>query len=426
MDVEPRPIISLDMREMNKVMWVNEEDGLAHVEAGITGSTLVNEMRRRGYTIGHEPDSIEFSTLGGWIATKASGMKRNKYGNIEDVVKDVRFVGSDGILWQGKEGNRSGFARESRGIDLCSLAIGSEGCFGVITSATIRIWPLPEIIEYDSAIFPNFEYGVRFARDVSRLGQSMPASVRLLDNEHFRLGRALQKKSSGLERLTENVLKIAVKAAYSFAQDSAVCATITYEGKRDEVQQQKKLVKKLVSLHGGILTGSKTGRSGYELTFVIAYLRDFAMTYNFLGESFETFVPWSKLEVVAACVKQRIREEHKNRLLPGLPFIGCRVTQLYHEGACLYFYLCINVENVRNPSAVFSEIEHAARHEILKKGGSLSHHHGIGKVRAEFNSKMDSVPFRTALYSLKESLDPGNLFGARNGAFAVSSVDSIS
>ena len=173
---------------------------LAHIEAGITGRALVQEMARRGYTIGHEPDSIEFSTLGGWIATKASGMKRNKYGNIEDIVKSVRIAGSGGLLWRGNRNEETVVnGRESRGMDLNSVAIGSEGSFGIVTSAVVRIWPLPECQDHDSVIFPDFEHGLRFARDVARLGPNVPSSVRLLDNEHFRLGQALQGDSSLIE-----------------------------------------------------------------------------------------------------------------------------------------------------------------------------------------------------------------------------------
>jgi alkyldihydroxyacetonephosphate synthase len=416
-EVEPRPILSVDMRLMNRVLWVNEEDGLAHVEAGITGRDLVQEMLRRGYTIGHEPDSIEFSTLGGWIATKASGMKRNKYGNIEDIVKSVRVAGSEGVLWRGEHAEEtSTYGRESRGIDLLSFTVGSEGCFGIITSAVIRIWPLPECQEHDSVILPDFEHGLRFSRDVARLGPNLPSSVRLLDNEHFRLGQALQGESTMIECGMTYLWKMAHSVARSCSAESTVCATIAFEGTRDEVASQRRAIRKLASRHGGTCVGARVGKAGYELTFAIAYLRDFAMTYSFLAESFETFAPWSKVESIICATKERIKKEHQLRCLPGEPFIGSRVTQLYHEGACLYFYLCINIHGVKNPSSVFAEIEHAARQEILDRGGSLSHHHGIGKVRSEFNKKMDSDAFHNLLASLKRSVDPSNTFGAQNGA----------
>lgn len=210
--------------------------------------------------------------------------------------------------------------------------------------------------------------------------------------------------------------KMAHSVARSCSAELAVCATIAFEGTREEVASQRRAIRKLASRHGGTCVGARVGKSGYELTFAIAYLRDFAMTYNFLAESFETFAPWSKVESIIRATKERIKKEHRLRCLPGAPFIGSRVTQLYHEGACLYFYLCINVHGVKNPSSVFAEIEHAARQEILDRGGSLSHHHGIGKLRSEFTKKMDSDAFHNLLAGLKKSVDPSNTFGARNGA----------
>jgi len=418
-EVESRPILSVDVRLMDRVLWVNEEDGLAHVQAGITGRALVEEMARRGYTIGHEPDSIEFSTLGGWIATKASGMKRNKYGNIEDIVKSFRVAGSEGSLWRGKGVDEIGACgRESRGMDLLSLTLGSEGSFGIITSAVLRIWPLPECQEHDSVILPDFEHGLRFVRDVARLGLNLPSSVRLLDNEHFRLGQALQGDSSIIERSLTHLWKMAHPVTRSCSPDSVVCATILFEGTREEVQSQRRATKTLASKHGGTCVGARVGKSGYELTFAIAYLRDFALTYNFLAESFESFAPWSKVDTIIQTTKERIKREHRLRCLPGEPFVGSRVTQLYHEGACLYFYFCMNIRGVKNPSSVFAEIEHAARQEILDEGGSLSHHHGIGKLRADFTKRMDSDAYHSFMASVKESVDPSNVFGVRNGALA--------
>ena len=418
-DVEPRPIISVDMKEMRRIIWLNQEDGLAHVEAGITGRELVDEMERRGYTIGHEPDSIEFSTLGGWIATNASGMKRSRYGNIEDIVKSVRVVGSDGILWKGHKNEESVPGRVSEGLDFCSLMMGSEGCLGIVTSAVVRVWPIPESIEHDSVIFPEFKQGLRFLRAVVRLRHGNPASVRLLDNEHFRLGQALRPEKSFFGKMGEVVMKAALRCKGNFNPTSVACATICYEGGLEEVRMQKAAISRLVSEHGGVALGSDVGKAGYDLTFSIAYLRDFAMTYSLLGESFETFAPWSKIETVISATKRRVRLEHNARHLPGVPFVGCRVTQLYHEGACLYFYMCLNCDGVTNASATYAEIEHIARSEILKQGGSLSHHHGIGKVRASFLKDRASPALQRADTSIKMALDKDNVFGARNGVHAL-------
>ena len=416
-EVEPRPIISVDMKKMNQVLWVNEEDGLAHVEAGITGRELFDNLRERGYTMGHEPDSYEFSTLGGWVATKASGMKRGKYGNIEDIVVSIRAVDQNGILCEGKDGSNT-IGRECWGLRPLDLFLGSEGCLGIITSAVVRIWPLPEKKQFESVLLPDFEAGVRFVRDVSRLGRSnLPSSVRLLDNAHFRLGQALRPESSMTEQIVKACLIACSPALRQLQHDRVVCCTIVFEGNEDEVQMQHNLMRKLTIKHSGSLVGSKIGQAGYDLTFAIAYLRDFAMAHKFLGDSFETFVPWSRLEDTIEAVKKRIRREHRDRCLPGQPFVGSRITQLYHEGACVYFYFCMHSDKVEEPSSVFMKIEQAARNEILAGGGCLSHHHGIGKIRAPFVQRVVSEPFRKNLLAIKRGIDPNNIFAARNGIF---------
>ena len=149
-DPDPRAMISIDMKRLNRILMINEEDLTIHVQAGITGGDLVREMNSRGVPIGHEPDSIEFSTLGGWIATKASGMKQNKYGNIEGIVKEVHVVSTKGNLWQHSKDDGSSFERVSTGTDLAALIFGSEGSRENLAAAEQK-----RIRQYNFAIFKN-------------------------------------------------------------------------------------------------------------------------------------------------------------------------------------------------------------------------------------------------------------------------------
>jgi alkyldihydroxyacetonephosphate synthase len=428
LETEPRPIISLDMRRMCRIRHIDEDNQVAHIEAGITGRHLEAQLASRGYTLGHAPDSLEFSTLGGWIATKASGMKRNKYGNIEDIVIGVRMVGPNGLLHHGSD--RHVWGRESSGgMELKNLVLGSEGCLGVITSAIVRIWPLPKAQDYDGILLSDFEEGLRFVRELSKLDASsyIPVSVRLLDNDHFRLGMALRPDDdSVLTSLAHWCGKEMLKWYGRFDEMSVVCVTLVFEGSVEEVARQKRAVQRLRFRYGGVSLGSARGKAGYDLTFRIAYLRDFALSYHFLSDSFETFAPWSQISTIVARTKAVLRQEHARRCLPGQPFIGCRVTQLYHEGACLYFYFCMNFEGVDRANEVFSAIEHVARQEILLLGGSLSHHHGVGKIRSSFLKEIDSVPFQETLCNIKRSIDPDNIFGARNGSFTSRGRNEVS
>ena len=174
-----RMIVSLDMSRMNKVLWVDKDNMIACVQAGIRGQDLERDLRISGVVSGHEPDSSEFSTLGGWISTRASGMKKNTYGNIEEIVKDITFITPTGIFKKSEH-----WPRVSAGPDFNQLIMGHEGNLGVITEAIIRIRPVPEVSEFGSVVFPNFEVGIKFMEEMAK--QKMyPSSLRLVDNLQF-------------------------------------------------------------------------------------------------------------------------------------------------------------------------------------------------------------------------------------------------
>ena len=173
---EKRMIVSVDMTRMTAIKWVDKENRMACIQAGIMGAELERSLKPYGVVLGHEPDSHEFSTLGGWISTRASGMKKNTYGNIEDIVNNITIVTSKGILEK-----TNLWPRVSNGPDLNHVIMGSEGNYGIITEAVVRVRPLPEVRIYDSVFFYDFEQGIKFMYDVSRLRQ-YPASLRLVDN----------------------------------------------------------------------------------------------------------------------------------------------------------------------------------------------------------------------------------------------------
>jgi alkyldihydroxyacetonephosphate synthase len=406
---EKRTIVSVDMRRMNGILWIDRENMMASIEAGAAGRQIMDELKKYGVTMGHEPDSVEFSTLGGWVATNASGMKKNRYGNIEDLVLDVTVVTADGKLER-----TSAPPRESIGVDLRRLMFGSEGTLGIVTSAIVKIFPLPEVQKYGSILFPTFEQGFNFMRDLMR-ESAPPASVRLVDNLQFQFGLALKPKStSALADLKSKAEKFFVTKVKGFQPDKMVACTLVFEGSRQEVEQQERDLYGIAARHGGMKAGSENGRRGYQLTYSIAYIRDFLMPYYIIAESFETSVPWSNALALCNNVKNRLLEEYKRRGLPGKPFVTARVTQLYRTGVCIYFYFGFYYKGIANPQEVYLELENIARDEILKSGGSLSHHHGVGKLRRIYLPRIMSETALQWKRELKKALDPQNVFGAGN------------
>ncbi len=405
---EERVIASVDLRRMNRIRWIDPTNQMACIEAGAVGRHIQTQLAQHGFTIGHEPDSVEFSTLGGWVATHASGMKKNRYGNIEDIVLDVHAVTAEGAL------SRDTVApRESVGVDARRWMLGSEGTLGIITHAVVRIFPLPEVQRHDAILFPTFEAGFGFLHDLQRSG-TVPASVRLVDNLQFQLSQTLKPRAEGLAAFKRRIEKWVVTRVKGFDPARMVACTLLFEGARTEVARQEWTVRALAERHGGLSGGAENGRKGYELTFGIAYIRDFIMRLRLLGESFETSVSWSEALTLCDAVKRRVHDEHAMRGLPGTPFVTCRITQLYQTGVAVYFYLGFSHEGVDDPVGAYAAIEHAARDEILRAGGSLSHHHGIGKIRADFLERTLSPAARRWTAAVKRAVDPTNLFAAGN------------
>lgn len=408
-DDEKRMVVSVDMRQMNRVRWIDKENMMACIEAGAVGRHIMQTLAKYGVTMGHEPDSVEFSTIGGWIATNASGMKKNKYGNIEDIVLDVTVVGREGKLERAKPS-----PRESTGIDMRRLLFGSEGTLGIVTSAIVKIFPLPEVQEYGSVIFPDYESGYAFMRDLVR-ESTPPASCRLVDNLQFQFGQALKPASeSSLDDLKSKAQKFFVTKIKGFDPYKMVALTLVFEGTRQEVDGQKRDVYSIAKRHGGMKAGSENGRRGYQLTYSIAYIRDFLMNYHIIAESFETSCSWSDALAICDRVKERLRDEYAKRGLPGEPFVTSRITQLYKTGVAIYFYFGFYFKGVENPSHVYLELENIAREEILANGGSLSHHHGVGKIRQQYLPEIMSEASLKWKSEVKRALDPNDIFGAGN------------
>lgn len=405
---ETRLIVSVDMRRMNRILWIDRENMMARIEAGAVGRNIMSQLAEYGVTMGHEPDSVEFSTLGGWIATNASGMKKNKYGNIEDIVLDVNVATTEGILTRNLTA-----PREAVGSDVRRLMFGSEGTLGIFTSAVVKLFPLPETQEYGSVLFPTFEDGFEFMYEIGRTMQP-PASVRLVDNLQFQFGLALKPASQGLKVLKSNIEKFFVTKLKGFEPEKMVACTLVFEGTKEEVARQQEDVYRIAKKHKGMKAGGENGRRGYQLTYSIAYIRDFLMNYYIIAESFETSAAWSDVLKICENTKKRLYEEYEKRGLPGKPFVTSRVTQVYKTGAAIYFYFGFYFKGVENPSHVYLELENIAREEIMKNGGSLSHHHGIGKLRAHFLPEIMSGAALKIKQNIKQSLDPKNIFGAGN------------
>ncbi|XP_026729119.1 alkyldihydroxyacetonephosphate synthase [Trichoplusia ni] len=415
---EMRPIVVVDTSDMNSILWLDKDQLLAKVQAGIIGQDLEREMRARGFTVGHEPDSYEFSTLGGWVATRASGMKKNTYGNIEDLIVQTKVVTPRGVIEKSCR-----VPRISCGPDFEHIVMGSEGCFGIVTEVTLKIRPLPPVVRYGSLVFPDWESGFHFEREVARQ-RLQPSSIRLMDNEQFRFGQALKTENTWGGVLLDGLKRLYITKIKGFDPAKLCVVTLLMEGSAEEVKEREKKLNAIAAKYGGIPAGATNGENGYTLTFVIAYLRDVAIEYDVVAESFETSVPWDRTLALCANVKRRVRDECARRGIHKY-LISHRLTQTYDAGCCIYFYFGHNTAQVSDPVNTYEEIEEAARDEIIACGGSISHHHGVGKLRKKWYTDTVSEPGRQLLLAAKKTLDPDNIFALANMAFEEQGNETI-
>lgn len=409
-DTEVRTVVSLDMRRMRRVLSIDRANGCALVEAGITGAELEAALDAAGCTSGHEPDSFEFSTLGGWISTNASGMKKNRYGNIEDIVLEATLITPSGTI---ETYGRS--ARTSTGMQPLSLLFGSEGNLGVITKALIAIHPKPEERRYGSLVFHSFGDGIAFLQAV-RAERVLPASIRLVNHREFRFGQALKPATRGVKAVKDKMQRALLLRVLGFDPAAMAACTIVMEGTHREVAGQERVLRALGKRFRALWGGADNGRRGYTLTFAIGYIRDFMSEYGVLAESFETSVPWGRIEPMCAAVEGALVAECAKRGVAGTPYLSYRVTQTYHAGVCVYFTMAFSGHGLANATVAFEEIEHVLRQVVLDHGGSLSHHHGVGKIRQSFLPQVHSAAGLALVRAAKRAVDPDNVFGIANGA----------
>jgi len=335
--------------------------------------------------------------------------EKNNYGNIEDIVRQITIVTPKGVIVKNVM-----VPRMSAGPDLHQIILGSEGTLGVITEVVVRISNRPPVTKYGSIVFPSFELGAKAMQEIT-FKKCAPVSIRLVDNMQFQFSQALKPENHDWkEQLKSKVSKWYVLNHLKFDADQMVAATLLFEGTPEDVPSRERQCYAIAKKYGGIAGGVDNGLRGYFLTYVIAYLRDFGLEYSFIAESFETSVPWDGVVDLCRNVKQRISNAAKTHGITRDIFCSCRVTQGYDSGACIYFYFGFVWQGLPDPVRTYTAIEHEAREEIMKNGGSISHHHGVGKLRKEWMEETQSAAGMSVLRAIKASIDPTNIFCAGN------------
>jgi alkyldihydroxyacetonephosphate synthase len=394
--VEPRfgerPVVTMDLRRLDRVLEVDAESLAARIQAGATGPRLEEQLRERGLTLRHFPQSFEYSTLGGWIATRAGGHFATLLTHIDDLVESVRAITPRGA-WASLRLPGSG-----AGPSPDRLLLGSEGILGAIAEAWVRVRPRPEFKLSAGVEFGDFAAAARAVREISQSGL-YPSNCRLLD---------------------------ASEAELTGAGGVADLLILGFESAHHPVDGPMEIALEIAKAHGGKPppTGRKvepdsTNRpvdsedavGAWRSAFLLApYLRDTMVACGVLSDTFETAITWERFEEFHATVMETARRavaEIGNAPAdgPGSPRVSCRFTHVYPDGPAPYF--TVLAPAVRGGEVEqWDEIKAAVSEAVVAGGGTITHHHAVGRDHRPWYDRQRPAPFAAALRAAKAELDP--------------------
>ena len=396
--VEPpadgHPVLTLDLRRMDRVLRIDATSHTARIQAGIRGPELEAELNAAGFTLGHFPQSFEFSTLGGWIATRSAGQNSTKYGKIEHMVVSLRVVTPTGML------DFPVVPADAVGPSLLQCLIGSEGTLGVITEAVVRLHPLPQNRAFATYLFPDFITGLAAVRDMLQ-GGLRPAVVRLSDPDETAMALLLGRSPppSFKERLGHWYIR-----SRGFDLENGALLILIFEGTPGLVAVARREARRF--LRKGLSLGSQPARMWMKSRFHHPYLRDDLLDRGVMVDTLETAATWETLPTLYEAVRQALSASILKTAPSALVLI--HLSHAYPDGASLYFTFMAKQQTGRELEQ-WQMVKVAATEAILENGGALSHHHGIGSMHKPWMLSYLGPQGLAFLDQLKYKVDPKNI-----------------
>ncbi len=395
---ESRPVISIDLTRLDKLVEIDADSRLARVQAGVFGPHLEQQLSARGYTLGHYPDSFTHSTLGGWIATRSSGMQSDRYGDIADMTKGLRVVTPAGTLVV------QPIPVMSTGPSVREMVLGSEGRLGIITEATVQVRRLPERRTILGYLFPTFAAGLSAVRDIAA-SESSVSVTRVSDARETQFSFATRKAPTWSDKAQSAALRTFLRRRLGYDIDQMALSFIGYEGTSGHVGRQRKAVGQIVKRHRGLCIGSGPGALYDQKKFDTPYIRDFLLDRGAAGDVSETAMPWSRLTTVYEAVIAAGYGAFAQLGVQG--YLMCHLSHSYHSGACLYFTFAFRKTPDGDMLAEYDVVKSAVQQAFVDNDATLSHHHAVGTEHAQWLEADISGPGVAMVRALFEGTDPG-------------------
>ena len=343
------------------------------VQPGTFGDLLEHDLRQRGLTLGHWPQSVALSTVGGWLACRGAGQLSNRYGKIEDMV-----LGLDVVLADGSTLSTGGAPRAAVGPDLTQLFVGSEGTLGVITGARLRLHPAPTHERWAAYSFATFGAANDVCRRVIQRGAT-PAVLRVYDA--IEADRSYQTGDRAVLLVMDQGDPVVVDAAMTVVEQVCAAPAAGAEPLDDALVGRWLEHRNEVSALEALIS------KGYVL------------------DTMEIAAPWSRLEAIYSAATAALRE------VPGAMAASAHQSHSYVDGACLYFTFAGKPESddAATRDEMYRAFWEAGQRAVLQAGGALSHHHGVGLNRSRFVAEALGDGGMGVLQSVKDSLDPNGI-----------------
>jgi alkyldihydroxyacetonephosphate synthase len=377
--------VSLDLGRLNRVLEIDKSSRAAKIQAGVLGPALEGQLRPAGLTLRHYPQSFEFSSLGGWIATRSGGHFATLYTHIDELVEGLRIVTPTGTVETRRlPGDGAGPSPER-------LFIGSEGIFGVIVEAWMRLFDRPRFRASLAASFGDFHTGARAVKTLAQSGL-YPANCRLLD--------PLEALMNGAGSGDRAVLIVAFESADHSLESWLLRAAQLCQDAGGVVSEQRARSQDSARRAQG-------AADAWRSAFIRApYLRDELVLRGIFVETFETAVTWDRFEGLHAAVMRAAREAIGATDRSAL--VTCRLTHAYPDGAAPYFTV-ITPARRGAELAQWDEVKCAITNAMLDHGGTVTHHHAVGRDVRTFYEKQRPPEFARALGAVKRELDPAGI-----------------
>ena len=413
----------LDLKRLDQVLHLDPVSNLVTAEAGIVGETLERELNRQGFTLGHFPSSLYCSTLGGWLAARSAGQLSARYGKIEDMVVSLQVALPDGRLLETLTA-----PHPPCGPDWNQVFVGSEGTLGVITRATLRVWPYPASRRFQAFRFPELGRGLNAIREMLQ-ADLRPAAIRLYDPvDTFFSGTAKTMEQAGpagasesdMERISHEERRhrerkdrfgywprrlapylLQPRLLNRYLSQKRPCKMVlTFEGEPELTALELQIAQEIGARLGGRDLGEGPARHWWEKRYKVSYAMSVAFDLGLFVDTIEVATLWDNLENLYQAMREAIAPH---------AFVMAHFSHAYAQGCSIYFTFGASGRTLEERLKRYDQIWKGALDACVEVGGTITHHHGVGLLKAKW-LEAEEGGAQPMLKGLKQAVDPAGLF----------------